>query len=150
METCPLESSAYGGNHGASADGELPPREYNFGNFAAPTAGQLGWLGTGNGAARERPTNGDHLRAEEISRPKKRLRQLFSSTNLLLAAQDGDEALLGAALRNPRTNPNVVTSSGNSALIFCADKGCVSMMKLLLLHARIDPNIANEDGDTGE
>ena len=67
---------------------------------------------------------------------------------LIPAAYIGHTLMVAAALRNPRTDPNMRNIVGNTALISAAGRGHAPVVTLLLADERVDPNKPNWHGFT--
>ena len=64
------------------------------------------------------------------------------------AAQEGNDATVASALRNPLVDPNMANENGRTALMMAAVRKHDTVVKMLLADKRVDHNIASQYGYT--
>ena len=77
--------------------------------------------------------------------------EVAAPEEFLPAAEEGDDATVASALRNPLVDPNMTGhyyDYGTTALIRAAYENHTSVVKVLLADKRVDLNIADRNGET--
>ena len=71
-----------------------------------------------------------------------------NNSDLLRAAESGDDVTVTIVLRNPLVDPNMTDKSGNTPLLLAAARGHTLVVRLLRADERVNPNQTNEMGHT--